>query len=71
MKYRKKFYLNNDLINYLENICFEIGKRYHFDFDSRVCFEIGKRYHFDFDSRDMIVILCILSLMLNQNIYLQ
>jgi hypothetical protein len=55
MKYRKKFYLDNDLINYLENICFEIGKR----------------YHFDFDSRDMIVILCILSLMLNQNIYLQ
>ena len=33
MKYCKKFYLDNDIINYLKNICFEIGKRYRFDFD--------------------------------------
>ena len=34
MKYWKKFCLDNDIINYLKNICFEIGKRYRFDFDA-------------------------------------
>jgi len=34
MKYRKKFDLDNDIINYLKNMCFEIGKRYRFDFDA-------------------------------------
>ncbi len=33
MKYWKKFCLDNDIINYLKNICFEIGKRYRLDFD--------------------------------------
>ena len=33
MKYRKKL-LNNDIANFLKNICSEIGERYSFEFDA-------------------------------------
>ena len=36
MKYRKKL-LNNDIANFLKNICSEIGERYSFEFDAIGC----------------------------------
>ena len=36
MKYRKKI-LNNDITNFLKNICSEIGERYSFEFDAMGC----------------------------------
>jgi putative transposase len=36
MKYRKKL-LNNDIANFLKNICSEIGDRYSFEFDAIGC----------------------------------
>ncbi len=36
MKYRKKL-LNNDIANFLKNICTEIGERYCFEFDAIGC----------------------------------
>jgi putative transposase len=36
MKYRKKI-LNNDITNFLKNICSEIGERYSFEFDAIGC----------------------------------
>ena len=34
MKYHKKLLLDIELINFLKNICFEIGERYCFEFDA-------------------------------------
>jgi putative transposase len=34
MKYRKKFVLSNDILNYFKYIYFEIFKRYCFEFDA-------------------------------------
>jgi len=34
MKYRKNFLLDKEIIHFLKNICFEIGKRYCFEFDA-------------------------------------
>ena len=34
MKYCKKLLLDIELINFLKNICFEIGERYCFEFDA-------------------------------------
>ena len=36
MKYRKNL-LNNDILNFLKNICSEIGERYCFEFDAIGC----------------------------------
>jgi putative transposase len=36
MKYRKRL-LNNDIANFLKNICSEIGERYSFEFDAIGC----------------------------------
>jgi putative transposase len=33
VKYRKKFLLEIELINFLKNVCFEISERYCFEFD--------------------------------------
>ena len=34
VKYRKKLLLEIELVNFLKNICFEIGERYFFEFDA-------------------------------------
>ena len=34
VKYRKKFLLDIELVNFLKNICFEISERYCFEFDA-------------------------------------
>jgi REP element-mobilizing transposase RayT len=34
MKYRKKFIVDNDIINYLKHIFFEVCKRCCFEFDT-------------------------------------
>ena len=34
MKYRKNLLLDTEIINFLKIICFEIGKRYCFEFDA-------------------------------------
>ncbi len=36
MKYRKNL-LNNEILNFLKNVCSEIGERYCFDFDAIGC----------------------------------
>jgi putative transposase len=43
MKYRKNL-LNNDIINFLKNICFEVGERYCFELDAIGC--DGDHVHF-------------------------
>ena len=34
VKYRKKLLLEMEFVNFLKNICFEIGERYCFEFDA-------------------------------------
>ena len=34
VKYRKNLFLGTELINFLKNLCFEISKRYCFEFDA-------------------------------------
>ena len=34
IKYRKKLLLDEEKINFVKHICFEIGKRYYFEFDA-------------------------------------
>jgi len=36
MKYRKNL-LDNDIINFLKSICYDIGERYCFEFDAIGC----------------------------------
>ena len=34
VKYRKKFLLDTEILNFLKKVCFEISERYCFEFDA-------------------------------------
>jgi Transposase and inactivated derivatives len=37
VKYRKKLFLDTEIVNFLKSVCFEISERYYFEFDAVGC----------------------------------